>query len=831
MRLFAKRLLGVFFLVLSAAEGADAQTDTAFWFAAPEISQYGTANLDRPITVRLTAGTQAATVTISQPAGGGLPTQTVVIAAGATQSVDLTNWITSIENTPANTILNLGLKITSTTPITAYYEVISGLNQTCDCNPEIFTLKGRNALGTDFWIPSQNLVPNSPSYFPTPYQKFDIVATQNGTTVTITPSAAVVGHPAGTPYTVTLNAGQTYSATATSQAANQHLGGSKVTSDKPIAITMTDDLIAAASVWGGGCVDMVGDQIVPTNIIGTEYIATNGSLNAPYDRLFVTATANGTTVSRNGTVLATIAAGQTYMFDIGGPTCYIQTSQPAYVFQLSGVGCELGGALLPAIVCTGSSSVSFARSSPNILDVTLLVKNGGQGAFQVNGSATVVTAANFTAVPGTGGQWYAAKVNLPLANYPANTVVKVTNSTNLFHLGVLDGSQSGGARFGYFSNYGGVSPGIRHSPPCVGSPLQLFTDPIAGATYAWTGPNGFTSNLQNPVVSTSATTGLSGTYTLTVTSSGCNGSTSANIIVRPLPVITVTPPRDTICPPESVTLTASGAATYEWSPPTALNTTTGPTVVSTPTATVTYTITGTDSVGCKGTGTATILVGSGSVRDVAAMLCSGAAYTFGSQVLTQPGVYTETFQTAAGCDSAVRLTLSTVASPSAAFDYAPSPPVPNQPIQFTNRSVGATAYQWAFGDGASSTLTNPSYLFPISGSYSVCLVAYNAQCADTVCRNLFADVTPIADVPKAFSPNGDGRNDVLYVRGAGIATMSLRVFNRWGKLVFESTSLEKGWDGTMDGKKQEMDGYAYILQVTFVNGTTFNKSGNVTLIR
>jgi gliding motility-associated-like protein len=72
---------------------------------------------------------------------------------------------------------------------------------------------------------------------------------------------------------------------------------------------------------------------------------------------------------------------------------------------------------------------------------------------------------------------------------------------------------------------------------------------------------------------------------------------------------------------------------------------------------------------------------------------------------------------------------------------------------------------------------------------------------------------------------------VLYVRGAGVSAVNFRIFNRWGKLVFESNSMDFGWDGTMNGKKQEMDGYAYILQVRFINGTSFTKTGNVTLIR
>jgi gliding motility-associated-like protein len=57
------------------------------------------------------------------------------------------------------------------------------------------------------------------------------------------------------------------------------------------------------------------------------------------------------------------------------------------------------------------------------------------------------------------------------------------------------------------------------------------------------------------------------------------------------------------------------------------------------------------------------------------------------------------------------------------------------------------------------------------------------------------------------------------------------VFNRWGELVFETTDITIGWDGTYKGQAQEMDAYAYVLSATFVDGSSQSKSGNVTLIR
>jgi len=86
-------------------------------------------------------------------------------------------------------------------------------------------------------------------------------------------------------------------------------------------------------------------------------------------------------------------------------------------------------------------------------------------------------------------------------------------------------------------------------------------------------------------------------------------------------------------------------------------------------------------------------------------------------------------------------------------------------------------------------------------------------------------------VPNIFSPNGDGNNDILYVRGKGITSLSFMVYDRWGEKVFESTRLEQGWDGNFRGKKMNPAVFVYSLDVYFNDGTNQYKKGDVTLIR
>lgn len=100
---------------------------------------------------------------------------------------------------------------------------------------------------------------------------------------------------------------------------------------------------------------------------------------------------------------------------------------------------------------------------------------------------------------------------------------------------------------------------------------------------------------------------------------------------------------------------------------------------------------------------------------------------------------------------------------------------------------------------------------------------------DTV--TVYVEFEEIVDVPSAFSPNGDGNNDVLRVLGIGIQEMEFKIFNRYGQLVFSTTDLEKGWDGTMDGKKLNQGVFVYTLSYKLIDGTKSKKSGNVTLVK
>jgi len=209
-----------------------------------------------------------------------------------------------------------------------------------------------------------------------------------------------------------------------------------------------------------------------------------------------------------------------------------------------------------------------------------------------------------------------------------------------------------------------------------------------------------------------------------------------------------------------------------------------------------------------------------------------------SHLYSTPGIYTIRLKAvdSATCnvEDSARLTISVGGKPVASFTYSPNPPQENTPVDFFNSSTGASLYKWNFGDGdtLNTTLTTAiRHIFNETKKFTTCLVAINnIGCMDTTCQDLQAKVIPLLDVPNAFTPNGDGINDKVFVRGYGITKMTWRIYNRWGTLVFQTSDRSQGWDGTYKGARQPQEVYNYVLDVEFGDGTSFTKKGDITLL-
>jgi len=185
-----------------------------------------------------------------------------------------------------------------------------------------------------------------------------------------------------------------------------------------------------------------------------------------------------------------------------------------------------------------------------------------------------------------------------------------------------------------------------------------------------------------------------------------------------------------------------------------------------------------------------------------------------------------------GCNLKLRDTvLITVRPPVSAFagnDTIASTGVPQQ-----LQASGGVSYLWSPPTGLNNRLIpNPvATLFTDSMQYVV-EVKDNAGCVgfDTVVIRVYDGITYY--VPNAFTPNGDGRNDLFKPVGVGILTTEVfRIFNRYGEIVFETNQWNKGWDGTFKGKPQGTGNYVWYIKGTGKNGKVIEMRGNVLLLK
>ena len=168
-----------------------------------------------------------------------------------------------------------------------------------------------------------------------------------------------------------------------------------------------------------------------------------------------------------------------------------------------------------------------------------------------------------------------------------------------------------------------------------------------------------------------------------------------------------------------------------------------------------------------------------------------------------------------GCTRSAKLenVITVYSAPKAKFDFeledfsmfSPS-------VAFKNKSEQSIRWKWNFGNDATSTDFSPSYYYENHGKYNVKLKSWNAyDCSDTITHLLVLDPVTMLYVPSAFTPNGDGDNDTWGVKGHNEGNVfHIKVWDRWGHLVFESDDMDFAWDGIMNnGKLAPIGVYAY----------------------
>jgi len=335
-----------------------------------------------------------------------------------------------------------------------------------------------------------------------------------------------------------------------------------------------------------------------------------------------------------------------------------------------------------------------------------------------------------------------------------------------------------------------------NSPVCSGEELKFNTTQSGAQTYIWSGPNGYTSTLKNPEIAEALIT-HNGNYTLTVKSDkNCTASTTISVLVNQLPDINISAINTKGCAPLcNVGFTAttnSNITKYEW------------------------------NLGNGTTGSST------SIADVC--FPSSGAYT--------PSV---TVTDNNNCRNTAVSNVQVYPKPVADYKYSPNPiNILNPLVNFSDISYGGdiNSWFWAINPGNFDTYTvqNPIITFKDTGIYAVHMVVTNTHgCKDTASKAIYVYEDFMFYVPNAFTPNGDGQNDEFRPILTNVSNYRMLIFDRWGKEVFETKDLNKGWDGVVKSKlnnaittKQEV----YIWRIEYSSkGKSGVQSGHVTLIK
>ncbi|MFH1321826.1 MAG: PKD domain-containing protein [Bacteroidota bacterium] len=178
--------------------------------------------------------------------------------------------------------------------------------------------------------------------------------------------------------------------------------------------------------------------------------------------------------------------------------------------------------------------------------------------------------------------------------------------------------------------------------------------------------------------------------------------------------------------------------------------------------------------------------------------------------------------------------------PMAKFDWHRKEPIAvNRTVNFINQSKSAVTWQWDFGDNVTSTEQNPNHVYNSEGVNTVELIVKNAYgCYDTS-HSFISVISKIKEddfyTPNAFSPNGDGINDVFCPIAAGISDseFEMTIYDRNGNLVYETTNINQPWTGRIknDGKIAPEGIYIWLVIIENKYGEKYKHVGHVTLIR
>lgn len=626
----------------------------------------------------------------------------------------------------------------------------------------------------------------------------------------------------------------------------------------PVTLTANSNLTGKTYTWNPG-----GQN--------TSTISVNPSVTTVYSVTIhgTTSSSTQTTIVETGTVTVNPNPAVTVPSSVaacqGNNAVVSTTVSPAGTYTYnwttgattSSISTGSNGVVTVTVTNSGTTCKSTASTSVIINPLPTLTMPGTQTLTCASPSATLIASAspsNATPV-WTGGVCAGANSYTATAcsggTYTLTVTDPATGCSNSGTVSVVPGSN---ALSGTASNSGPMS--------CVTSSAQVVaTTTATPVSYSWTG-----SGAVAGAGTSTGTVTVPGTYScvITNTATGCSTTVTTNVaagVGLPTVTLSATPANGMLtCNINTVTINATGSpagsVAYSWSTGSATSsantsnagvvTVTVTNTASGCTITAQYTVTSnttppnlTASGGTLACGAPSTSLLSGSTNTNVTYAWTGptpgsilSATNVPGPTVNTPGDYTVTAtDPATGCSTT---SVVTVVQPpiTAAFITNPATGVAPLDVNFTNQSTGATGYTWVFGNGNGSTAVNPSTTYLDPGTYVVTLVATAGSCHDTAQVTIVVDPAFSIQIPNVFTPNGDNKNDVFYIKSTGVKDLSMTIFNRWGEKMYDGSGAQASWNGQSASGAKAPDGtYFFLVKATGFDGKEVEKQGTVSLYR
>ncbi len=394
---------------------------------------------------------------------------------------------------------------------------------------------------------------------------------------------------------------------------------------------------------------------------------------------------------------------------------------------------------------------------------------------------------------------------------------------------------------------------------------------IGAVAYQWYGPFLNISQGIDAVIGKASFVAPQVYLVVGTAANGCTATAQSFVHTRSLPVPSISVyPRTTVCRNETVTLTGSGGSMYAWKGPDKI-------IASGKEITLkmisvsysgAYLLTVTDGFNCNGSASTEIRVNElpqGTLSENHNPHCVPFCDTLMFQnpnpsapvkvkwkldnttidakdfyhCFTRPGDYkiqALITDTITGCKNDPVFFISAYANPVADFEWNPLKPIEgDDPVIFLNKTTpdNITA-SWFYFDNLNKEKQNlnSSWTFNEAGIYPVAMIVTSSEgCSDTIVKNVVVEPDFAIYIPNAFTPDNNNNNEVFIPVLRAVKFFDMKVYDRWGELLFSTMDQQRGWDGTFKGEKCKVDTYVYKISLTTLNGENKSYTGTVILLQ